>query len=209
MTTTLPLPTRRPGAPVPLLGPGAAAAVVVGCGLALAAVWRTAVATATGQQLDTAVMTTLAGVPGVVVRGSDALLGAVGAGSVALVLVVLAAVALARGDVRREVAAAAVLLGANVTTQALKAALVRPELGEGTANSLPSGHVTLLASLAVAAALVVAPRARPGVAAAGALVVAATGLAVVVAQWHRPSDVVAALLVVAGWTAAAAVLVRR
>jgi membrane-associated phospholipid phosphatase len=63
-------------------------------------------------------------------------------------------------------AAAAVIAGANVTTQALKVALERPmlhgvrgPLGDG--NIFPSGHATLAMSLALVA-LLVAPSACVG-----------------------------------------------
>ncbi len=70
-------------------------------------------------------------------------------------------------------------------------------------NSLPSGHATVTASVAVALVLVL-PAAVRGIAAlAGAGVTTVVGVATVSADWHRPSDVVAALLVVGAWAAVA------
>jgi membrane-associated phospholipid phosphatase len=77
---------------------------------------------------------------------------------------------------------------------------VRPDSAD--ANSLPSGHVTLVASLGVALVLV-APRLLAPFAVLAALAVTAlAGVATMLAGWHRPSDVVAALGVVAATTGA-------
>ena len=72
------------------------------------------------------------------------------------------AVAVQRSRPELGVAAAATVVGANVTTQALKRWLDRPDLlGLGGANSFPSGHVTVVASLAAGALLVSVRRASP------------------------------------------------
>lgn len=111
---------------------------------------------------------------------------------------VLAAV---RRRVPLAVAAVVLVAGANVTTQLLKKVLLeRPALGLGDVNSLPSGHTTVAATLAVALVLVLPPAARTTAAVLGAAYTAATGVSTLVAGWHRPSDVAAALLVVAAWT---------
>jgi membrane-associated phospholipid phosphatase len=126
------------------------------------------------------------------------LLDYVGIPSVALAVVVLAGLALARGRADRALAVVAVVLGAQAVTQVTKALLVRP--GSTDVNSLPSGHVTLVAALGVALVLV-APRLLAPVAALAAVAVTAfAGVAVMLAGWHRPSDVVAALGVVAATT---------
>ncbi|MFD6444024.1 phosphatase PAP2 family protein [Promicromonospora sp. NPDC060204] len=105
--------------------------------------------------------------------------------------------------------AAAVILGSNLTTQVIKdGVFYRTGLvGEWNRdiNTLPSGHVTVVAA-AWAALLLVAPRRwRPATAVAGAAVTCAMGLATIADRWHRPSDVVAAVLVVVLWTALACV----
>lgn len=111
--------------------------------------------------------------------------------------------------------AAVVILGSNLTTQVIKdGVFYRVGLvGEWNQdiNTLPSGHVTVVAA-AWAALLLVAPRDwRPATALGGAAVTCAMGLATIADRWHRPSDVVAAVLVVVVWTALACALtpVRR
>ena len=113
------------------------------------------------------------------------------------------------GLVRRRWGAAAmatvVIIGSNLTTQVIKdGVFFRTGLvGEWNrdVNTLPSGHVTVLAA-ASAALLFVAPRRwRPLTALAGAVATCAMGLATVADRWHRPSDVVAAVLVVVAWAA--------
>ena len=136
-------------------------------------------------------------------------LGRVSIGLIVVVLVVCVAAALLRG--RTDLAAGAVVVvgGANVTTQVLKHSLLsRPDFGFGVANSLPSGHTTVVAS-AVAAAVLVAPVVlRPMIALAGAAAVSMTGASTLVASWHRPSDVIAAMLVATVWLALVALVIR-
>ena len=51
--------------------------------------------------------------------------------------------------------AVVLVIGANVTTQILKAIVIsRPDFGWGSHNSLPSGHTTMAASFAVAAIMI-------------------------------------------------------
>lgn len=108
---------------------------------------------------------------------------------------------------------AALVAGANVTTQVLKYRLLeRPDLGvpsEHMQNSLPSGHTTVAASVSVALLMVVPRSLRPVVALAGAAYTAATGVSTMVGKWHRPSDVIAALLVVLLWTALVCIVTPR
>ena len=175
---------------------------------ALALLIRFALQTDRGQQWDDSAMRT-------VIAGRDAqltllsVLGYVSIGAILAVAVACAAVALLRGQPRIGAAAAAVLGGANLTTQILKeSVLERPDLGLGTLNSLPSGHTTVVAS-AVGAALLVAPRAlRPVVALAGGFATTLTGASTIVAGWHRPADVMAALAISLLWTAVVAAVVH-
>ncbi len=108
---------------------------------------------------------------------------------------------------------AALVAGANITTQLLKyQVLERADLGvpaQQMQNSLPSGHTTVAASVSVALLMVVPRRLRPAVAVAGGAYTAATGISTMVGQWHRPSDVIAALLVVLLWTALVCVVTPR
>lgn len=136
-----------------------------------------------------------------VVPHAAAILGVIPA-VCAVLLIAVAIVGLLRRRVLLTVVAVAVVIAANVTTQVLKhVVLVRPNLAATTLvpNSFPSGHVTLTASVALAAILVVPPRMRRAVAVCGGVAVVLVGMLLLAAQWHRPSDVVAGILVVAFW----------
>ncbi|MFI5495677.1 phosphatase PAP2 family protein [Actinoplanes sp. NPDC051859] len=185
------------------------AGVAVCAGTAVALVYYVCVRTSLGQSADTLVM-----------RGADVhhpkiedfLQRALDATTlVSLVAVCLAAAAI--GVVRRRadlaVAAAVLVLGANLTTQLLKARLPRPVLdGFPAPNSFPSGHTTAAASVAFALILVLPFAIRGTLALAGAAYVTIIAIATVWAGWHRPSDTVAALLVVLAWSALASAFVR-
>lgn len=100
---------------------------------------------------------------------------------------------------------ALVIVGSNLTTQVIKDGVFHRTglVGEWNRdiNTLPSGHVTVVAA-AWAALLLVTPRSlRPVTALAGAVATGAMCLATIADRWHRPSDVVAAVLVVVAWTA--------
>jgi membrane-associated phospholipid phosphatase len=120
-------------------------------------------------------------------------------------------IALVRRRIALAFAAVVLIAGSNLTTQILKhGELSRPEYGFdpswGHANSLPSGHATVAASVAVALVLVLPPRLRGTAALVGAAYAALTGVATLSAGWHRPSDAVGAFLVVGGWAAGVAML---
>ena len=130
------------------------------------------------------------------------LLETVTVGGVAVILVVFVSVALVRRRWVLACAAVALVVGANLTTEVLKHDLLnRPDMGYGQLNSLPSGHMTVVASLILAGLLVVPRGARWLVALAGSLAVTVTAVGTVVAGWHRPSDVVAALAITLAWGA--------
>jgi membrane-associated phospholipid phosphatase len=131
-------------------------------------------------------------------------------------LLVLTAAVIALGlyfERRREVIAAlAVIVGANLTTQLLKVALEHPRYGaQGggsepywahllpSENAFPSGHTTAAAAVAVALLLVVPTRHQMSAAAAGILLTAAVAISVVVLGWHYPSDALGAILVASAW----------
>jgi membrane-associated phospholipid phosphatase len=123
---------------------------------------------------------------------------------------VITLIGLAGGRRRELVAAAAVVFGANLSTQVLKHVLSHHRWDDSLIglhapweDAFPSGHTTAAAAIAVALVLVVAPRARPLAAALGAAFTLAVGISVVVIQWHYPSDVLGGLLVVGSWTFAA------
>lgn len=106
------------------------------------------------------------------------------------------------------------VLGANLSTQVLKSFwLERPDLDNGvpywTGNSLPSGHTTLAASMAVAVFLVSSPRRRPFIALLAAFYAGLVGAYTFTETWHRPADVIAAYLVVAVWALVGGWLIMR
>ncbi len=100
--------------------------------------------------------------------------------------------------------AAGTVVAANISTQVLKYGILdRPDLVGNptywTNNSLPSGHTTIAASVAVAVFLVASPKARPALGVLAALWGGGWGTYLFIEAWHRPSDMVAAYLVVAAW----------
>jgi membrane-associated phospholipid phosphatase len=196
------LPTSQP----PLRAAGHAEQVrfrlVLLAATAVFTVWltyRALVQSTTGQRLDQlAMVESMAAAPTSADHLRD-LLHAVSVPSIAVAVGVLAAIAVKRSRPELAVAAAATVVGANVTTQALKHWLGRPDLldlGSANVNSFPSGHVTVVASLAAGALLVMPRRAQPTVAVLGIAATAVTALATVALGWHRPSDVIGAIGVV-------------
>lgn len=131
-----------------------------------------------------------------------------------LMLVGVCALALHWGRRPQALAAVAIVAGANLTTQILKALFSHERfyafLGEGQpwTNSFPSGHTTAAASIAVALLIVAPARLRPLAALAAAALTAAVGLSVVMLEWHYPSDVLGGLCVAAGWGFAALAALR-
>lgn len=123
-------------------------------------------------------------------------------GALALVVIVAGYVAVVHRRWAFTGGAVALVAGAMATTEIMKHhVLDRPSYGYGYSNSLPSGHTTIVASLALAGLLVIPRKGRWIVGLAGSVGIAITGVGTVVAGWHRPSDVVAALAVTFGWGA--------
>ncbi len=122
-----------------------------------------------------------------------------------LLLALACGIALQRRRPLDAAAAATVVVGANLTSQLLKALLAHPRLqpallhGEMPPGSFPSGHATAAASIAIAFAFVVPSSWRPAVGALGACFVVAVDVAVLILAWHYPSDVLAGTLVACGW----------
>ncbi|MGV1049503.1 MAG: phosphatase PAP2 family protein [Solirubrobacterales bacterium] len=129
-------------------------------------------------------------------------------------LAAVCGLALRWGRRREALAAVAVVLGANLTTQALKHLLdlhrSQPFLDvfQPWHDAFPSGHTTAAVSLAVALVLVAPARHRALAVAIGALYSALIALCVLVLEWHYPSDVVAGALVAVGWGCAALAALR-
>lgn len=101
---------------------------------------------------------------------------------------------------------AAILLGANVTTQLLKPLLAAPPrpvpegVGQIAAAAWPSGHATAAMSLALCSVLAAPARLRPAVAALGAAFAVAVSYSFLTLEWHYPSDVFGGFLVATVWT---------
>lgn len=191
----------RPGAVV------AACALVCAASVAgVLALWSVFVDSLTGQQVEGAAVRGARFGQTELWRVAEHVLSVVSVAAIAGVLLVAVVIAVARRRWELAVQVALVAGGANLTTQVLKYVLLpRPDLGVEVgshANTLPSGHTTAAASIAVVLLLVVPARVRPAAALVGALYTAATGVSTLIGQWHRPSDVVAGVLVVLGWTAA-------
>jgi membrane-associated phospholipid phosphatase len=135
---------------------------------------------------------------------------------VPLLLMTIAVAALGWGwGRRREVlAAVAVVIGANLSTQVLKHLFehhryqdfLGPE--QPWANAYPSGHTTAAVAVSIALLLVVPLRLLPRAGIVAAAFSAAVGLAVVVIEWHYPSDVIGGFLVAAAWGLAALAWLR-
>lgn len=120
----------------------------------------------------------------------------------------------ALGRRRQAVAAVALVIAANVTTQILKVVLahprVQPALGGDPLGpeAFPSGHATAAMSIALAAVLVAPARWRVAVAAGATAYVVGVCTSLLVLVWHFPSDVVGGLLVASGFFFCAVAAIR-
>jgi membrane-associated phospholipid phosphatase len=173
------------------------------CTAAVVLLARSAVGTASGQRLDQLTLSGSRGHEGRLSQLAELAVSTVSVPVIIALLVLTAAIALLRRRPALLVPLAALVLGANLTTQAVKHLLVTREvLGPGiepTANSFPSGHSTLAATAMIALVLV-SGRARPLIAPLGVLWSGAAGIGTLVTGWHRPSDVIGAIAVSAAWT---------
>jgi membrane-associated phospholipid phosphatase len=116
---------------------------------------------------------------------------------------------------RREVlAAVAVVIGANLTTQVLKHLFEHHRYQDFLGveqpwdNAFPSGHTTAAVAVSIALLLVVPPRLLPRATVIAASFSAAVGLSLVVIEWHYPSDVIGGFLVASAWGLAALAWLR-
>ncbi|WP_172892562.1 phosphatase PAP2 family protein [Micromonospora coxensis] len=178
---------------------------------AFAVVWRLAVHTGTGQWLDTVALTGNRIGQDRIDDLVNRILDAMSVVSLLATTAVIGFIALIRGRKALAIAATLLIAGANVTTQVLKYVIDRPALGidperDAVGNSLPSGHTTIAASVALALILVLPPKVRALGAFLGVAYAAVAGVATLSAGWHRPSDAVAAFLVVGVWAALAGLL---
>jgi len=151
-----------------------------------------------GQSLDQAGMDVVVG-DQATTRRLVGVLGNVSLGSIAVAVLVLVSVAVVRDRYAAAAAAGILVLGANVTTQAIKALGDRADHGYLTVQSFPSGHTTVVVSLVLAALLVSPDPARTTVSLVGSGAITVTAAATLVASWHRPADILGALLVSLMW----------
>ncbi len=177
-----------------------AACVGVGLLCTVALVWLgdRSQQTRLGQSLDQVGMDVVAG-DEATTRWLVGVLGNVSLGSIAVAVLALVGTAVVRERYAAAAAAVALVLGANVTTQAMKALIDRPDHGYLTVESFPSGHATVVVSLVFAALLVAPDAARTTVSLVGSGAITVTAAATLVASWHRPSDIIGALLVSLVW----------
>jgi membrane-associated phospholipid phosphatase len=168
-----------------------------------------------GEQLDARALSHLTAEPGTTAHRAATLFAHLADPLPLLVMLVgVCALAVRWGRRPEALAAVAIVAGANLTTQVLKALFSHERfyafLGEGQpwTNSFPSGHTTAAASIAVALLVVAPARLRVPAALLGAALTGAVGLSVVVLEWHYPSDVLGGLLIAAGWGFAALAALR-
>ncbi len=168
------------------------------CAVALVWLGDRSQQTRLGQSLDQAGMDVVVG-DQAATRRLVGVLGNVSLGSIALAVLVLVGIAVARERWAAAGASGVLVLGANVTTQAMKALGDRADHGFLTVASFPSGHATVVISLVLAALLVTPTPARTTVSLVGSGAITVTAAATLVASWHRPADVLGALLVCLVW----------
>ena len=119
------------------------------------------------------------------------------------------AVALVRRRPWRALAAAIVLVGTGVTTQALKHLFAQPRYadwllaGQIEGASWPSGHSTAAMTLALCAVVVAPPGWRAAIALLGGGCALGLAYATLALTWHYPSDVFGGFLVAGAWVFAA------
>jgi membrane-associated phospholipid phosphatase len=121
-----------------------------------------------------------------------------GTAVLAAAVVLIVAVTVIRRCWREGVSAVAIVVVTFGAAEALHAVLPRPSLRPAppalTGASFPSGSVAIAAGVALGVAVVSSPRARPYVAAVGAIWIAVIAASVQAFYWHRPSDVLGATL---------------
>lgn len=167
--------------------------VALGGALAVHTVW--------GQALDALLMDALARAGARFTRAQAGVMRVVSVPALIVGGLAIGAVGVLRRRPTLGARALAVVAGANLTAQALKAALDRPDLGITLAlpNSLPSGHAAFAASLSIGAVIVASPAWRTPVATLGWAWITVMGASAIAATAHRPADVVAAILVCGAW----------
>jgi PAP2 superfamily len=163
------------------------------------------VGTQLGQLMGELILGGRTGTPDAVRAAEEVLRGAsraaIAAGGVSVVALAL----LQRREALALVAGATVILP-NVTTQVLKSAVLdRVDLLDDLfyflPNSFPSGHVTAVASVAVALLVVVPPILRSPTVLFASVTVAFVGASTILAGWHRMADAIGGVFVATAWGA--------
>ena len=183
---------------------------LVSVGLVVWLSWWT-VFTVVGQALDSVLMEAVTSWSTVVAPVEPVVTGLVSVPAMVLVALVVAGVAALRRRVTLAGRAVGVVVGANLTTQLVKSVLDRPDLGVTfpLTNSLPSGHTTFAASVALALVIVAPAWFRSPAAWLGWVWTSLMGVVVMVSAWHRPADVLTAVLVSVAWALALAPVEHR
>lgn len=187
----------------------------LGCVIAFMALAVVALKSGAGEHADATLLSKAVLDHGTVAHGVATGFAHLGDPAPMLLMVIgLVALGLHWGRGRETLAGLAVIAGANLSTQFLKATIAHDRfhtfLGEGQpyANAFPSGHTTAAASIGVALVLIAPPRLRGLAIAIAAGLTAAVGISVVALEWHYPSDVLGGLLIVGGWGFAAVAALR-
>jgi membrane-associated phospholipid phosphatase len=175
-------------------------------------VWHVFVRTGRGQLLDSIPLSGNSIGHARVYDRAELVLRTISTVSLVAATVAIGFIALARRRVALAFGAVLLVAGANVTTQVVKQMIYRPDFGvdphrTAAGNTLPSGHTTVAASVAVAFLLVLPARLRGLGGVLGAIAAAGVGVGTLATGAHRPSDVIAAVLVVGGWACAAALFI--
>jgi membrane-associated phospholipid phosphatase len=183
--------------------------VAASCAFGIFALHRLFVGTELGQTVDQALLDKAAALPPGVVHLAHVLLSGFTLPLVVAACLLPPTLALLRRSPWLAAGALVLVTGANITTQVLKSYVFdRPDLlALGAPNSLPSGHTTVAASVALALAVIAPPTLRVPTAVVGTAGSLLVGAATIVAGWHRLSDVAAALMVSAAWTGVVVALV--
>jgi membrane-associated phospholipid phosphatase len=176
-------------------------------------VYALAVRTALGQRLDASALNGRHVLSSHDLNVASRLHTSIDVASIALLGSAIMLVALFRGRIRLAFGAGVIIVGSVATSEVLKRALPRPDLGVtdalGHTPSFPSGHTSVAMALAVGAVFVAPRRARAPVALLGAVFASGMGASLVATASHRPSDTIGAALVVTAWSAAVASVLLR
>lgn len=218
-TTAIPVPEAAigdrdaqpgPAAPTTLDPAGAARRTLrrlvilgVASSILTAAIYWLTVWTPVGQLMSELMLGGRFGSPDAV-RGAEQILGMLSRATLAAGGVTVIALALLQRRGGLALVAGATILGANLTAQILKSAVLErvdllDRLFYALPNSFPSGHVTAAASVAVALVLVLPPLLRSLTAVVASAAVVVVGACAMLAGWHRMADAVGGVFVATAW----------